>query len=149
MHGRTSVLAVLPLPRHRESAAADLAASHRALIAPVLPIEAARSHTSAISMGALTVFRVFSTPSPRCRHFAAHLRRSPDHLDVQNLVAINILLISARMAGFLPALGSMVRAAMLFATASGSSPAGSQVECFSMRLARPPPRPHWENPWRV
>ena len=57
MHGRTSVLAVLPLPRHRELAAADLAASHRALVASIFPIESVRAHASAISTVALAVFR--------------------------------------------------------------------------------------------
>jgi hypothetical protein len=57
MHGRTSVLAVLSLPRHGESAAADLVALHRALDAPVLPIEGARTRPAAISTGALAVFR--------------------------------------------------------------------------------------------
>ena len=59
MHGRTSVLVVLPLPRHRESVAADLTASHRALGAPVLSIEGARTHAPAISTGTLAVFRAF------------------------------------------------------------------------------------------
>ena len=56
MHGRTSVLAVLPLPRHSKSAAADLAASHRALDAFVLLIEGARTYASGISMGAVAGF---------------------------------------------------------------------------------------------
>ncbi len=60
MHGRTSVLVALPLPRHRVSGAADLAALHRALCAPILPIEGARTHAPAISTGALAVFRAFS-----------------------------------------------------------------------------------------
>ena len=63
MHGRTSVLAVLPLPRHRESAAADLAASHRALAAPILLIERARTYAPSISMGAVAGFVRFSVAS--------------------------------------------------------------------------------------
>jgi hypothetical protein len=63
-HARTSVLATLPLPRHGESAAADLAASYTGLRIPVLPIECAWTHASAISMGAVAVFRAFSTSSP-------------------------------------------------------------------------------------
>eukprot|EP01043_Picozoa_sp_COSAG02_P005985 COSAG02_NODE_166_length_31947_cov_34.168617_18_plen_183_part_00 len=63
-HARTSVLAALPLPRHGESAAADLAASYTGLRIPVLPIECAWTHASAISMGAVAVFRAFSTSSP-------------------------------------------------------------------------------------
>ena len=64
MHGRTTVLAALPQPRHGELAAADLAASHRALNGAVLPIEGARTHASAISTGSLAVFRAFHTPKP-------------------------------------------------------------------------------------
>ena len=64
MHGRTSVLAVLPLPRHSKSAAADLAASHRALDAFVLLIEGARTYASGISMGAVAGFVRFSVASP-------------------------------------------------------------------------------------
>ena len=64
MHGRTSVLAVLPLPRHSKSAAADLAASHRALNAFVLLIEGARTYASGISMGAVAGFVRFSVASP-------------------------------------------------------------------------------------
>eukprot|EP01043_Picozoa_sp_COSAG02_P047414 COSAG02_NODE_4544_length_5228_cov_8.569117_5_plen_73_part_00 len=67
MHGRTSVLAVLPPPRHRESAAADLTASHRALGAPVLSIEGAQTHAPAISTGALAVFRAFQARLARRR----------------------------------------------------------------------------------
>ena len=69
MHGRTSVLAALPLPRHEESATADLAASHRALDTPVLSIEGARKHACVISTGAVAVFvgfrRATARPPPR------------------------------------------------------------------------------------
>ncbi len=44
MHGRTVALAGPPPLRHGESAVADLAASHRPLRAPVLPIEGARTY---------------------------------------------------------------------------------------------------------
>ena len=63
-HARTSVLAALPLPRHGESAAADLAASYTGLRIPVLPIECAWTHADGRSMGAVAVFRAFSTCSP-------------------------------------------------------------------------------------
>ena len=69
MHGRTSVLAALPPPRHGESAAADLGASHTGLCIPVLAIEGVRAHASAISTGALAVFRA-------CRRSPASLDRS-------------------------------------------------------------------------
>eukprot|EP01043_Picozoa_sp_COSAG02_P062442 COSAG02_NODE_8617_length_2503_cov_6.137271_2_plen_118_part_00 len=76
MHGRATVLAALPQPRHAPSAVADLAASHRALIAPTLPIEGARMHAHAISMGAVAVFVRFTAPSrPLAAVFAA--LRSP------------------------------------------------------------------------
>ncbi len=64
MHACNSVLAALPQPRHGELAAADLAASHTGLDIPVRPIEVVRTHASAISTGALAVFRAFRTPSP-------------------------------------------------------------------------------------
>jgi hypothetical protein len=64
MHGRARVLALLPLPRQGESAAADLATSHRALGAPVFPIEGARTHAPAISTDALPVFRAFIPTQP-------------------------------------------------------------------------------------
>ena len=70
MHARASVLVALPLPRHRESAAADLAASHTGLGIPVLVIEGVRTHASAISAGALAVFRA-------CRRPPAPPDRSP------------------------------------------------------------------------
>ena len=55
---------VLPLPRHAESAAADLVASSLGLGIPVLQIEGARTYAPGISTGAVAVFRAFSTPSP-------------------------------------------------------------------------------------
>eukprot|EP01043_Picozoa_sp_COSAG02_P069526 COSAG02_NODE_11949_length_1626_cov_1.679764_1_plen_119_part_00 len=58
MHGRTSVLAVLPLPRHGELAAADLAASHRAL-------EGARTYAPGISSGAVAVYCAFQRAQAR------------------------------------------------------------------------------------
>ena len=59
MHGRTSVLVALPPPRHGESAAADLAASHTGLGGAILLIEGARTHAHGISTGAVAVFRAF------------------------------------------------------------------------------------------
>jgi hypothetical protein len=58
------VLAALPLARHGESDAADLTTPHTGLSIPVLPIEGVRDHASAISTGAVAVFRAFSTPNP-------------------------------------------------------------------------------------
>jgi hypothetical protein len=63
MHARTSVLAALPLPKHGESAAADLATSYTGLGIPVLPIEGARTYAPGISTGAVAVFLAFSTRS--------------------------------------------------------------------------------------
>ena len=75
MHGRATVLAALPQPRHAPSAVADLAASHRALIAPTLPIEGARMYAPAISMGAVAVFVRFTAPSrPLAAVFGSQLR---------------------------------------------------------------------------
>ena len=62
MHACTCVLVALPLPRHGESATADLAASYAGLSIPVLAIEGVRTHASVISTGALAVFRAFGRP---------------------------------------------------------------------------------------
>ena len=67
MHALNRCLAVLPLPRHAESAAADLAASSLGLGISVLPIETARTYAPGISMGTVAVFPAFSTPSPAGR----------------------------------------------------------------------------------
>ena len=64
MHAVNRCLVVLPLPRHAESAVADLAASSLGLSIPVLPIEGARTYAPGISMGTVAVFPAFSTPSP-------------------------------------------------------------------------------------
>jgi hypothetical protein len=64
MHRRTTILAALPQPRHGESAAADVVASHTGLSILVLPIEGARTHAPAISTGALAVFRAFQPAQP-------------------------------------------------------------------------------------
>ena len=53
----------LPLPRHRESAAADVAASHRALDGAILLVEGARTNAHGISTGAVAVFRAFQRAS--------------------------------------------------------------------------------------
>ena len=76
MHAVNRCLVVLPLPRHAESAAADLAASSLGLDIPGLPIEGARTYTSGISMGTVAVFPAFSTPSPAVA-FAPPARRAP------------------------------------------------------------------------
>ena len=64
MHTRTTVLAALPLPRHGESAAADLAAAHTGLDGAILLIEGARTHAHGISTGAVAVFRAFQRAQP-------------------------------------------------------------------------------------
>ena len=64
MHARASVLVALPLPRHGESAAADLAASHTGLDGAILLIEGARTHAHGISTGAVAVFRAFQRAQP-------------------------------------------------------------------------------------
>ncbi len=77
MHVRTSVLVVLPLPSHRESAAAVLAASHRPPGTPVLPIDGAWTHASTISTGALAVFRALKTKRGPVAAFArTNLKRA-------------------------------------------------------------------------
>ena len=95
MHAVNRCLAVLPLPRHADPAAADLAASSLGLGIPVLPIETARTYAPGISMGTVAVFPAFSTPSPAA-FGAARGRRRPrrapaDHLPVQNSLHIHIL----------------------------------------------------------
>ena len=70
-------MAVLPLPRHAESAAADLAASSVGLDIPVLPIEGARTYVPGISMGTVAVFPAFSTPSPSAAFAAGAPRVLP------------------------------------------------------------------------
>ena len=67
MHAYTCVLVALPLPRHGESATADLAASYAGLNIPFLAIEGVRTHASVISTGALAVFRAFGRPPDRSR----------------------------------------------------------------------------------
>ena len=54
----------LPLPRHGESAAADLAASHTGLDGAILSIEGARTDAHAISTGAVAVLRAFQRALP-------------------------------------------------------------------------------------
>ena len=60
----TSVSVALPLPRHGESDAADLAASHTGLDGAILSIEGARTDAHAISTGAVAVFRAFQRALP-------------------------------------------------------------------------------------
>ena len=57
-------MAALPLPRHGESAAADLAASHTGLDGAILSIEGARTDAHAISTGAVAVLRAFQRALP-------------------------------------------------------------------------------------
>ena len=65
MHARTMDFVALPLPRRTQQAAADLAASHRALGDPILPIEGARKQSCVTSAGAVAVFVRFSGPRRR------------------------------------------------------------------------------------
>jgi hypothetical protein len=80
MHRRTTILAALPQPRHATSAAADVAASHRAVNGAILPINGSRTHACAISTGALAVFRAFQHAQSAWRAIAcgclARLQRS-------------------------------------------------------------------------
>ena len=62
---RTGEPVFSPPPRHGELAAADLAASHRALGVPVLSIESARTYAPGINTGAVAVFVRFRAPSSR------------------------------------------------------------------------------------
>ena len=64
MHARTSVLSALPQPRHAASAAADLAAAHRALCSLVLSIEGVRTYARAINTKVVPVFRAFQRAHP-------------------------------------------------------------------------------------
>ena len=95
-------MAVLPLLRHAESAAADLAASSLGLGIPVLPIEGARTYAPGISMGTVGVFPAFSTPSPAARSRRRGRPRprlsSDDHLRVQDSIYGHILYYLARVA---------------------------------------------------
>ena len=104
MHAVNRCLVVLPLPRHAESAAADLAASSLGLGIPVLPIEGARTYAPGISMGTVAVFPAFSTPSPAFA--AAPWSPSPaapaDHLAVQDSIRA-IIYCSIWRAWLLPA----------------------------------------------
>jgi hypothetical protein len=87
MHGRTTVLVGLPQARCAASAVADVAASHGALNGSVLLIEGVRTHVSAISTGALGVFRASSTPNPAPpRPFCRLEQGAQDHLPVQEII---------------------------------------------------------------
>jgi hypothetical protein len=63
IHARNRVFSALPQPRHAASAAADVAAPHRALVSTVLSIEGARTYAHTTSMGALAVFLRFTRPA--------------------------------------------------------------------------------------
>ena len=97
-----------PPPRHAESAAADLVASHTARSAPNLSIEGVRTYAPGISMGTVDVFPAFSTPSPAPPDGCSGGRLR--HYKIICLFKINQVYMyckpSARVAGFLPALGS-------------------------------------------
>ena len=79
MHGRTTVLVALPQLKHATPAAADVAASHGGLCGPVLPIEGVRVYASAISTGALAVFRAFQHAQPDGPAARSRVERSRDH----------------------------------------------------------------------
>ena len=77
-HARSSDFEAVPRPRHAASAAADAAASHRALDVPVLAIEGARTHAPAISTGVAAVFPAFRRAQPAaapCTRGARRARR--------------------------------------------------------------------------
>ena len=63
MHARTMDFVALPLPRHTEQAAADLAAPPTAPGGSNLEIEGARTHRPTISMCVVAVFLRFSAPA--------------------------------------------------------------------------------------
>jgi hypothetical protein len=78
-HARSSDFEAVPRPRHAASAAADAAASHRALDVPVLAIEGARTHAPAISTGVAAVFPAFRRAQPAaapCTRGARRARRT-------------------------------------------------------------------------
>ena len=93
------------------SAAADVAASHRALDTPFLPIEGARTHAPAIITGVAAVFPAFQARSSASWNSTPQLALScqaaPDHLPIHRYRQVNNGWILARMADFLPALGSV------------------------------------------
>ena len=60
MHAVNQVLVAVPLPRHGELGAADLATSYTGIDIPVLPIEGVRTHSSATSTAAVAVFLRFT-----------------------------------------------------------------------------------------
>ena len=66
----------LPLPRHGEPAAADLAASHTGLDGAILSIEGARTHAHGISTGAVAVFRAFQRAQRGVDRSRARRRRT-------------------------------------------------------------------------
>ena len=77
-HARSIDFEALPRPRHAVSTAAEAAASHRALDAPVLAIEGARTHAPAISTGVAAVFPAFqhAQPAVSCTRAPRRARRT-------------------------------------------------------------------------
>ena len=124
-HARTSVLAALPLPRHGESAVADLAASYTGLRIPVLPIECAWTHASAISTGAVAVFRAFSTSSSAA--FAGRSSPAPlrDHLRVHIIQDLHIYYLLRATLASCRRLAQWYDTRVLTRESRGSSPACS------------------------
>ena len=114
MHAANRCLVVLPLPRHAESAAADLAASSLGLGIPVLPIETGRTYAPGISMGTVAVFPAFSTPSPAAAPRSRRRRGRPRRPRRQIICLFRIasgqsyFVVFGARGCFLPALGSMV-----------------------------------------
>ena len=73
-HARSSDFEAVPRPRHPASAAAEAAASHRALDVPVLAIEGARTHAPAIRTGVAAVSPAFQRAQPARASFSLHAR---------------------------------------------------------------------------
>ena len=93
------------------SAAADVAASHRALDTPFLPIEGARTNASAIITGVAAVFPAFQLRSSASWNSAPPPVGSARPRQIICLFMyrqVDNSWILARMADFLPALGSVV-----------------------------------------
>ena len=135
MHRRTSVLVALPLPRHGESAAADLAASHTGLGILFLPIEGVPAHASAISTGAVAVFRACRrrVVRRRARAWLCSLQRALSPIICLFKIWLTLIYLSfGRVAGFLPALGcgSVVWRACHVLEGSCSNPALIKSQLF-------------------
>eukprot|EP01044_Picomonas_judraskeda_P000321 COSAG03_NODE_14_length_22296_cov_10.813128_11_plen_154_part_00 len=83
-------MVALPLPRHGESAAADLAASHTGLDGAVLLIEGARTRAHGITTGAVAVFRAFQRAQPLADRSRRAARDAPAAAQI-NLPLVTLL----------------------------------------------------------